>query len=92
MKKTILLRLDPWTRTALWLIVLLLAADRIRPPSPLSSAQAADTSAGATINVNLAAVGGTPVDASAGLPVRQVGPPPSTRVGPGPFPFEKTSP
>jgi hypothetical protein len=90
MKKKIILRLDPWTQLALWLIVILLAAERIRPFSPVSSAHAQEAS-GKTIDVNLSTIGGTPVDATAGLPVRQVGPPPSNRLGPGPFPFEKTS-
>jgi len=91
MKKKITLRLDPWTQLALWLIVILLAADRLRPLSPVSSAQAQENS-GKTIDVNLASLGGSPLDATAGIPIRQVGPPPSNRVGAGPFPFEKTSP
>jgi hypothetical protein len=90
MKKKIILRLDPWTQLALWLIVILLAADRIRPFSPVSSAYAEEAT-GKVVNVNLSAIGGSPVDAAAGLPVRQVGPPPSNRLGPGPFPFEKSS-
>lgn len=90
-KKNIILRLDPWSQIALWLIVILLAADRLRPLSPISSAQAQENS-GKVIDVNLASLGGSPVDAAAGIPVPQVGPPPSNRVGAEPFPFEKTSP
>lgn len=90
MKKKIILRLDPWTQLALWLIVFLLVAERIRPFSPVSSAYAQEPSR-KTIDVNLAAIGGNPVEAAAGLPVRQVGPSPSNRLGPGPFSFEKSS-
>jgi len=91
MKKNLILRLDPWSQIALWLIVILLAADRLRPLSPVSSAQAQENS-GKVIDVNLVSLGGSPVDANTGIPVRQMGPPPSNRVGAGPFPFEKTSP
>ena len=31
MKKNIILRLDPWSQIDLWLIVILLAADRLIP-------------------------------------------------------------
>lgn len=89
MKKKIILRLDPWTQLALWILVLLLVADRIRPPSAISSAHAQDSAGSAVISVNLAQIGGTKVDPVAGLPVRQVGPPPTSRVGAGNFPFQK---
>lgn len=90
MKKNITLRLDPWSQTALWLIVILLAADRLKP-LPFPPSAHAQESSGKVVEVNLASIGGSPVDAAAGLPVRQVGPPPSNRLGPGPFPFEKSS-
>ena len=89
MKKKIILRLDPWTQLALWLIVLFLATDRLRPVSPVSSAQAQDSSASPVIAVNLVQIGGAKVDPVSGLPVKQVGPPPTSRIGPGNFPFQK---
>ena len=89
MKKQILLRLDPWSQLALWLIVLLLVADRIKSIFPISTAQAQDSGM-RVVDVNLAQVGGSKVNPENGIPVRQAGPPPTTRVGPGNFPFQKT--
>ncbi len=89
MKKKIILRLDPWTQLALWLLVILLAADRIRPFSPVGTAQAQDSSVPPVIAVNLVEIGGTKVDPASGLPVKQVGPPPTTRIGPANFPFQQ---
>ena len=89
MKKKIILRLDPWTQLALWLIVIFLAMDRLRPVSPISSVQAQDSSPPPVIAVNLVQIGGAKVDPVSGLPVKQVGPPPTSRIGPGNFPFQK---
>jgi len=89
MKKKIILRLDPWTQIALWLIVILLATDRLRPLSPTGTAYAQDGAVPPVIAVNLVEVGGTKVDAATGLPIKQVGPPPTTRIGPANFPFQK---
>ena len=88
MNKKITLRLDPWSQLALWLVVLLLAADRIRVPPLLSSVVAQDSST-PVISVNLVQLAGSKVDPASGLPVRQVGPPPTSRIGPGNFPFQK---
>jgi hypothetical protein len=89
MKKKIILRLDPWTQLALWLIVILLAADRFRPISPISNAYGQEAAIPKMIAVNLAEVGGSKVDPVQGLPVKPVGPPPSNRIGPSNFPFQK---
>ena len=89
MKKKIILRLDPWTQLALWLIVILLAADRLRPFSPLGTAHAQESGVSPMIAVNLVEFGGTKVDPVAGLPVKPMGPPPTSRIGPSNFPFQK---
>lgn len=89
MKKKIILRLDPWSQLALWLLVILLAADRLRPFSPVGTAYAQDGTVPPVISVNLVELGGSKVDANTGLPVKQVGPPPTSRIGPANFPFQK---
>ena len=89
MKKKIILRLDPWSQIALWLLVILLATDRLRSFSPVGTAHAQENSGRAVIAVNLAEIGGSKVDPIGGLPVRLVGPPPSNRIGPNNFPFQK---
>lgn len=92
MKKKIILRLDPWSQFALWLLVILLATDRLRPLSPVGTALAQDGSVPPVIAVNLVEIGGSKVDSATGLPVKQVGPPPTSRIGPGNFPFQKVEP
>ena len=89
MKKKIILRLDPWSQLALWLLVVLLVTDRFRPVSPISTGHAQDSSVPPVIAVNLVEIGGAKVDPVSGLPVKQVGPPPTSRIGPGNFPFQK---
>ena len=89
MQKKIILRLDPWSQLALWLLVILLAADRFRPVSPLSTSHAQDSAVPPVVAVNLVEVGGTKVDPVAGLPVKPMGPPPTSRIGPSNFPFQK---
>ena len=89
MKKKIILRLDPWSQLALWLLVVLLVMDRFRPVSPISTGHAQDSGTPPVIAVNLVEIGGTKVDPAAGIPVKQVGAPPTTRIGPGNFPFQK---
>ena len=92
MKKKFTLHLDPWSQTALWLIVLLLAADRAKLlfSVPMAHAQASGSSQ--VIDINLVQVGGSKISQETGIPVRQVGPPPTTRVGPANFPFQKVEP
>lgn len=41
------------------------------------------------IDVNVVQVGGSKVSPDTGIPIRQVGPPPTSRVGPANFPFQK---
>jgi hypothetical protein len=41
------------------------------------------------IAVNLVQIGGAKVDPVSGLPVKQVGPPPTSRIGPANFPLQK---
>jgi hypothetical protein len=89
MQKKIILRLDPWSQLALWLLVILLASDRMRPLSPISTGYAQESGVPPVIAVNLVEIGGTKVDPVSGLPVKQVGPPPTTRIGPANFPFQK---
>ena len=90
MKTKITLTLDPWSQFALWLIVLLLAADRIKALLPISTALAQESSTTPVIDVNVVQVGGSKVNPDTGIPMRQVGPPSTSRVGPANFPFQKT--
>ena len=92
MKRKITLALDPWSQFALWLIVLLLAADRFKSFFPISTAFAQESSNAPMIDVNVVQVGGSKVSPDTGIPIRQVGPPPTTRVGPANFPFQKVEP
>jgi hypothetical protein len=90
MKRKFTLTLDPWSQFALWLIVLLLAADRLKSFFPISTAFAQESNTGPIVDVNLVQVGGSKVNPDTGIPIRQVGPPPTSRVGPSNFPFQKT--
>ena len=89
MKRKITLTLDPWSQFALWLIVLLLGADRLKAFLPISTAFAQESSTGPMIDINIVQVGGSKVSQDTGIPIRQVGPPPTSRVGPANFPFQK---
>ena len=90
MKTKITLTLDPWSQFALWLIVLLLAADRFKAFLPISTAIAQESTTAPIIDVNVVQVGGSKVNQDSGIPIRQVGPPSTSRVGPANFPFQKT--
>ena len=90
MKTKITLTLDPWSKFALWLIVLLLAADRFKAFLPISTAIAQESTTAPIIDVNVVQVGGSKVNQDSGIPIRQVGPPSTSRVGPANFPFQKT--
>ena len=92
MKNKLTLHLDPWSQLALWLIVILLAADRLKSFFPISTAFAQESSSAPMIDVNVVQVGGSKVSPDTGIPIRQVGPPPTTRVGPSNFPFQKVEP
>ena len=89
MKKKITLHLDPWSQTALWLIVLLLAADRAKILFSVPMAHAQESGSSQVIDINLVQVGGSKINQETGIPDRQVGQPPTTRVGPGNFPIQK---
>ena len=89
MKRKITLTLDPWSQFALWLIVILLASDRLKSFLPVSTAFAQESRSGPMIDVNVVQVGGSKVSPDTGIPIRQVGPPPTSRVGPANFPFQK---
>ena len=89
MKKKITLTLDPWSQFALWLIVLLLAADRLKSFLPITEAQAQESGKAHPIDINLVQIGGSQINEKNGIPVRQVGPPPTSYIGPGTFPFQK---
>ena len=90
MKTKITLTLDPWSQFALWLIVLLLAADRLKSFFPISTAFAQESTTAPIIDVNVVQVGGSKVNPDTGIPMRQVGPPSTSRVGPANVPFQKT--
>ena len=90
MKRKITLTLDPWSQFALWLIVLLLAADRLKSFFTISTAIAQESTTAPIIDVNVVQVGGSKVNPDTGIPMRQVGPPSTSRVGPANFPFQKT--
>ena len=90
MKRKITLALDPWSQFALWLIVLLLAADRFKSFFTISTALAQESTTAPIIDVNVVQVGGSKVNPDTGIPMRQVGPPSTSRVGPANFPFQKT--
>ena len=90
MKTKITLNLDPWSQFALWLIVLLLAADRLKSFFTISTAIAQESTTAPVIDVNVVQVGGSKVNPDTGIPMRQVGPPSTSRVGPANFPFQKT--
>ncbi|NBR72638.1 MAG: hypothetical protein EBT75_11240 [Proteobacteria bacterium] len=89
MKRKLTLTLDPWSQFALWLIVILLASDRLKSFLPVSTAFAQESRSGPMIDVNVVQVGGSKVSPDTGIPIRQVGPPPTSRVGPANFPFQK---
>ena len=89
MKNKLTLHLDPWSQLALWLIVILLAADRLKSFFPIGTAIAQESSTTPVIDVNVVQVGGSKVNQDSGIPIRQVGPPPTSRVGPANFPFQK---
>jgi hypothetical protein len=92
MKNKLTLHLDPWSQLALWLIVILLAADRLKSFFPISTVLAQESNRVPMIDVNVVQVGGSKVSPDSGIPIRQVGPPPTSRVGPSNFPFQKVEP
>ena len=71
MKKKITLTLDPCSQFALWLIVLLLAADRLKSFLPITEAQAQESGKAHPIDINLVQIGGSQINEKNGIPVRQ---------------------